>query len=63
MEIMSKTRRFLRTEEGATATEYSVMIALIILVALAAVLYLGQTVEGLFNEFGSTLANYVASGS
>lgn len=63
MGIMSKTLCFLRTEEGATATEYSVMIALIILVALAAVLYLGQTVEGLFNEFGSMVAPYFSGGS
>jgi pilus assembly protein Flp/PilA len=63
MEIMSKTLCFLRTEEGATATEYSVMIALVILVVIAVVLYLGQTVEGLFNEFGSTLANFVGGGS
>jgi pilus assembly protein Flp/PilA len=63
MEIMGKILRFLRREEGATATEYSVMIALIILVALAAVLYLGQTVERLFNEFGSMIAPFFGGGS
>jgi pilus assembly protein Flp/PilA len=63
MEIMGKILSFLRREEGATATEYSVMIALVLLVVIATVLYLGQTVEGLFNEFGSTLANFVGGGS
>jgi len=63
MEIMSKTLRFLRTEEGATATEYSVMIALVLLVVIGAVLYLGLTVEGLFNNFGSMIAPYIGSGS
>ena len=63
MEIMIKTLSFLRNEEGATATEYSVMIALVILVVIAAVVSLGNTVEGLFNDFGSTLGSYIASGS
>jgi pilus assembly protein Flp/PilA len=63
MEIMDKILRFLRREEGATATEYSVMIALVILVVIGTVLYLGQTVEGLFNEFGSMIAPYISGGS
>jgi pilus assembly protein Flp/PilA len=63
METMRKTRCFFRTEEGATATEYSVMIALVILVVIAAVLFLGQTVEGLFNQFGSIVSPYFGGGS
>jgi len=63
MEIMSKTLCFFRTEEGATATEYSVMIALVILVALAAVLFLGRSVEELFNDFGATVAPFFGGGS
>jgi pilus assembly protein Flp/PilA len=63
MEIMRKAQCFFRSEEGATATEYSVMIALVLLVVIGVVLYLGQTVEGLFNDFGSRLAGFVGGGS
>lgn len=63
MEIVNKARCFLRSEEGATATEYAVMITLIILVAIVAILILGQTVEGLFNRFGSMVAPYFGGGS
>ena len=39
------------------------MIALVLLVVIATLLYLGQTVEGLFNEFGSMIAPYISGGS
>jgi len=56
--------KLLCSERGATATEYAVMLALIILIALGAVIFLGQTVTNLFNEFGSTVAPYFSgSGS
>lgn len=41
-------RCFLIAEEGPTATEYAVMLALIILVALASIAVLGSKVEGVF---------------
>jgi pilus assembly protein Flp/PilA len=63
MEIAKKLESFLCSEEGATATEYAVMIALVILLAIGAVLYLGQRVEGLFNDFGSMVAPYFGGGS
>lgn len=37
--------RFLRAEQGPTAVEYAVMMALIIVVCFAAVASLGKTVE------------------
>lgn len=63
MEITKSIDAFIRSEEGATATEYSVMIALIILVAIGAILYLGRTVEGLFSDFGSMVAPFLGGGS
>lgn len=41
-------RRFWYEEEGATATEYAVMIALIVLVCISAVQALGEKVSGVF---------------
>lgn len=48
---------FMREEEGATATEYAVMLALIILVALATIIFLGQKVEQGFNKVATALEN------
>jgi pilus assembly protein Flp/PilA len=41
-------RRFVASDEGATAVEYAVMVALIIVAALAAVQALGTNVTGTF---------------
>ncbi|MDT8442052.1 MAG: Flp family type IVb pilin [Desulfuromonadales bacterium] len=45
--------RLMRDEEGATATEYAIMIVLILLVAFVAVSLLGGQVERSFNRFNS----------
>src|SRR5437868_9093331 len=40
--------KFLRDEDGPTAVEYAVMLALIIVVCIAAVVTLGQNTSGTF---------------
>lgn len=47
-------RKFFTSEDGATATEYAVMIALIIIVAISAVAVLGQKVSNVFVDTEST---------
>jgi len=47
---------FMQDEEGATATEYAVMLALIILVALGAVTLLGNQVRDGFSRVASAIA-------
>ena len=44
---------FLRNEDGPTAVEYAVMLALIIVVCIAAITTLGQNSNGTF-DFVST---------
>ena len=39
-------------EEGATAVEYGIMVALIAVVIIAAVIFLGDTLESTFSEVG-----------
>jgi pilus assembly protein Flp/PilA len=46
--IMDTTKRFLRDEGGPTATEYAVMLTLVIFVCLGAIGGLGGTVSELF---------------
>jgi len=46
--FLTRAKSFLRSEDGPTATEYAVMLALIIIVALAAITGLGSTVNAIF---------------
>ena len=48
--LLSRAKAFLVNEDGPTATEYAVMLALIIVVAIAAVTLLGQSVKGVFTN-------------
>jgi pilus assembly protein Flp/PilA len=45
-----RVRDFLVSEDGPTATEYAVMLALIIVVAIAAITALGQNVDATFDS-------------
>ena len=49
--------QLVKGEEGATATEYAVMLVLIIVVALATIIILGQKVENGFNKVAEALNN------
>jgi pilus assembly protein Flp/PilA len=51
----SKMRELVVSEEGATATEYAVMLALIIVVAIATITFLGEKVEESFNETATAI--------
>lgn len=55
-------RRVLQGERGATATEYAIVLVLILLVVLATVVFLGQEVTGLFADFGSIVAPFFSGG-
>jgi len=54
-ELWTGIKRFLVDEEGATATEYAVMLALIILVALGAIIFLGERVRSGFSTVASAI--------
>ena len=46
---------FLKNEDGPTAVEYAVMLALIIVVCIAAITTLGSNANGTFTEVGSAI--------
>jgi pilus assembly protein Flp/PilA len=48
--------RFLKNEDGPTAVEYAVMLALIIVVCIAAITTLGQNANNTFSLVGTKLA-------
>ena len=49
-ELLKKTVRFLKKDDGPTAVEYAVMLALIIVVCIAAITTLGSNSN---NTFGN----------
>ena len=52
---MNTLKRFLKSEDGPTATEYAVMLALIIVACIATVALLGGSVNDMFASVQSTL--------
>jgi pilus assembly protein Flp/PilA len=54
--FMNRVRDFARSEDGPTATEYAVMLALIIVVCIAAITTLGTNANTKFTEVGTALA-------
>jgi pilus assembly protein Flp/PilA len=46
---------FLRNEDGPTAVEYAVMLALIIVVCIASISLLGSNTQTTFNKVGSAV--------
>ncbi len=49
-------KRFLKSEDGPTAVEYAVMLALIIVVCLVAIQGLGTSTNNTFNNAANSLA-------
>lgn len=47
--VFTVLRNFIRSESGATAVEYGLLVALIALVVAVAAVTLGQSVSTLFN--------------
>ena len=53
--ILTVTRRFIREEDGATAVEYAVVVALIIIGAIAAVTAFGTALTNWFTGTAGTI--------
>jgi len=58
--VFTKLGQFLRDEDGPTAVEYAVMLALIIVVCITAIGLLGSNAR---NTFADVALNGAASGS
>ena len=55
--LVKRAKEFLVSEDGPTATEYAVMLALIIVVALGAISVLGTKVSTVFNNVKTSISN------
>ncbi|VTU02090.1 Flp/Fap pilin component OS=Rhodopirellula baltica SWK14 GN=RBSWK_01712 PE=4 SV=1: Flp_Fap [Gemmataceae bacterium] len=54
--LTKKLVSFVKKEDGPTAVEYAVMLALIIIVCIAAVTTLGKNANNTFSKAGSAIA-------
>jgi len=61
--FVNRAKCFLKSEDGPTATEYAVMLALIIIVALGAITGLGTTVDTIFTNVDNSLPTGSGSAS
>ena len=50
-------QRFVKSEDGPTAVEYAVMLALIIIVCIVAIRAIGQTTSQTFDDVDNVLQN------
>jgi pilus assembly protein Flp/PilA len=61
--ITKSVVEFLKREDGPTAVEYAVMLALIIVVCIAAVTTLGSNANSTFSYVGSSIKPPAAAAS
>ena len=53
--LASKVRRFLVSEDGPTAVEYAVMLALIVIVCLTAITSIGSKASTTFSNVAASI--------
>jgi pilus assembly protein Flp/PilA len=55
--LFKSVQKFVTSEDGPTAVEYAVMLALILVACITIVTSLGTTVSGTFSKVNSTLSS------
>jgi pilus assembly protein Flp/PilA len=53
--LMTKVQRFLKSEDGPTAVEYAIMLALIVIVCLTAITNIGKAANTAFENIAGKL--------
>ena len=56
-DFFGKVRRFLESEDGPTAVEYAVMLALIVVVCLASIRTIGTNAKTTFTNIANSIAS------
>lgn len=59
--VLSSVQNFIREEEGASAVEYGILVALIAVAVIATVTLVGTKLENVFNKICAKLANGTCS--
>ncbi len=55
--LLQRVDRFIRTEEGPTAVEYAVLLALLLLVCLTAIQIVGSNTKTSFTNSANSIAS------
>jgi len=55
MNLLNKVCRFLKSEDGPTAVEYAVMLALIVIVCLVSITAIGNNANATFDSVAQAL--------
>ncbi|HTU26283.1 MAG TPA: Flp family type IVb pilin [Pirellulales bacterium] len=55
--LLANVRRLIREEDGPTAVEYAVMLALIVIVCLTAIKTVGSNAKTTFSNISSSLSS------
>jgi|TARA_B100000809_G_scaffold42413_1_gene36863 pilus assembly protein Flp/PilA len=59
--MLGSILKFLRSEEGPTAVEYSVMLGLILLVVIGSISYLGTVVSDSYDDSSTKINDKISS--
>lgn len=54
--IITKVQKFMKSEDGPTAVEYAIMLALIVIVCLTAIQAVGTAANTAFQNIGSQIS-------
>jgi pilus assembly protein Flp/PilA len=55
MKLFNQVKNFLKSEDGPTAVEYAVMLALIVVVCLSTITLIGTRANSTFNSIAGAL--------
>ena len=55
--LMTRAQRFLTSEDGPTAVEYAVMLALILVACITIVTTLGTSISGTFSKVNNAVSS------
>ncbi len=55
--FLNKVQRFIKSEDGPTAVEYAIMLALIVIVCLTAIQAVGTNAKSTFDDIATNLSN------
>jgi len=61
MNLLNKVCRFLKSEDGPTAVEYAVMLALIVIVCLVSITAIGTNANATFDNVAQVLSSTTGS--
>ena len=60
---MKRILVFLKAEDGPTAVEYAVMLAMIVMVCIGAIVVLGESTNSSFNDSGDKISSAMSGAS